>query len=320
MAAAGSVSVIIVSYWTGPLLMRSVMSALRQPDVGEVIVVDNGNWVNEMERLEELAADYSDKLVILSGHGNIGYAAGCNKGVNRATGEFIFILNPDAILPDHAVVELLAEASTLEGKWLLGAKLINPDGTEQAGGRRSTLTPWTAFVEMTKLYRIAPRHPYFRRFNYHQDPCPGCLQAVPVISGACMLMKREDYLSIDGMDENYFLHVEDVDFCLRLTKAGGDVYFSPKVEILHFKSSSRENRVRIELRKAKSLVRYFWIHFKDPYPRIFLWLVSALVWVGFALRTVLIGIERVLAFVGIRKLNRSNSRRGYAVAHSRSRS
>ena len=316
----GLVSVIIVSYWTGPLLMRAVMSALRQPRVGEVIVVDNGNWVNEMDRLRELAGDQVAKLVILTGHGNIGYAAGCNKGVAAARGDYVFILNPDAIVPDNAVDDLLTESRDLEGHWLLGAKLINPDGTEQAGGRRETLTPWTAFVEMTKLYRFAPKHPYFRRLNSHEDPCPGRRKKVPVISGACMLMRRETYGFIDGMDEDYFLHVEDVDFCLRLANAGGDIYYTPKVSILHFKSSSRASRVRIELRKAKSLVRYFWIHFRQPYPDIFLVAVSGLVWVGFGLRTVMIGLERVGTLLGLDKLFRSSSQsRAYATDRRRLR-
>ncbi|MBD0428061.1 glycosyltransferase family 2 protein [Aquisalinus flavus] len=314
-----SVSVIIVSFWTGPLLMRSAMSALRQPHVREVIVVDNGNWADEMDRLRELA-DYSEKLIIISGHGNIGYAAGCNKGAANATGEYIFILNPDAILPDEAVGDMLAESARLDGGWMLGAKLINPDGTEQAGSRRSTLTPWRAFVEMTKLYNFAPRHPYFRRFNYHKEPCPGQLTEVPVISGACMLMKRETYFSIDGMDANYFLHVEDVDFCLRLARAGGKIYFTPKVDILHFKSSSRESRIRVELRKAKSMVRYFFTHFRDPYPSVFLYVVSALIWLGFAMRTVMIMIRRMLALVGLKQSGPDTVRRGYAAARNRARS
>ncbi len=210
--ARESVSVIIVSYWTGPLLVRSVFSALRQPEVAEVIVVNNGNWSGSMDRLTALAGDQADKLKIISGHGNVGYAGGCNIGARAATGKFLFILNPDAILPDNAVADMLSEAARLEGDWLLGGKLINPDGTEQAGARRSPLTPWTAFVEIAKLYKFAPHHPYFRRFNRHEEPCPGETTMIPVISGACMLMKRETFFTIDGMDEDYFLHVEDVDF------------------------------------------------------------------------------------------------------------
>ncbi|WP_306252603.1 glycosyltransferase family 2 protein [Parvularcula sp. IMCC14364] len=295
------VSVIIVSYWTGPLLVRSVLSALRQAEVAEVIVVDNGNWVDEMTRLEAIAGDNSHKLQIISGHGNVGYAAGCNIGAKAATGQFLFLLNPDAILPDNAVAELLADAGKLDGKWVMGGKLINPDGTEQAGSRRSPLTPWTAFVEMTRIYKLAPQHPYFRRFNMHQDPCPEEMIPIPVISGACMLMPRETFSAIDGMDEEYFLHVEDVDFCLRLRDAGGEVYFSPSTSIPHFKSSSRASKLRVEMRKAQSLVRYFWTHFRKPYPAVFLALVSALVWAATGVKALNILIRRGLRLVGLRK-------------------
>ena len=298
--AQPSVSVVTVSYWTGPLLARSVLSALRQPEVLEVIIVDNGNWSHEIDRLTSLAGDEVAKLRIITGHGNIGYAAGCNKGARVAKGAHLFMLNPDAILPDHAVRDLLQEAEALEGDWVLGGKLVNPDGTEQAGSRRRPLTPWSAFVEMTKLYRVAPRHPYFRRFNAHQEPCPEDLTEMPVISGACMLMPTQSYRNVRGMDESYFLHVEDVDFCLRMRKMGGTVYFAPNTDILHFKSSSRTNRVRVEARKARSMVHYFWSHFRDDYPKAFLVLVSALVWIGTGLRAAKIIAQRALALIGIR--------------------
>ncbi len=309
-----NVSVIIVSYWTGPLLVRSVLSAMRQPEVAEIIVVNNGNWSNAIERLSALAGDEAGKLRIVSGHGNVGYAGACNLGAKAATGRYLFILNPDAILPDRAVAELLTEAALFRGDWVLGGKLINPDGTEQAGSRRSPLTPWTAFVELTKLYKFAPRHPYFRRFNMHQDPCPDITVPIPVISGACMLMKRETFFSIDGMDEDYFLHVEDVDFCLRLRNAGGDVFFAPGVSILHYKSSSRTNRLRVEARKAQSLVRYFWTHFRKPYPKLFLLLVSVFVWMAFGLKAVGILIKRALSLLGIRaKSGRSGLERARSI-------
>ncbi len=314
------VSVIIVSYWTGPLLVRSVLSALRQPEVSELIVVDNGNWADEMTRLSAIAGENGDKLQIISGHGNVGYAAGCNIGARAATGQFLFLLNPDAILPDNAVAELLAEGSKLDGNWLMGGKLVNPDGTEQAGSRRSPLTPWTAFVEMTRIYKLAPQHPYFRRFNMHQDPCPEETIPIPVISGACMLMPRDTFFAIDGMDEDYFLHVEDVDFCLRLRDAGGEVYFSPVTSIPHFKSSSRSSKLRLEVKKAQSLVRYFWTHFRKPYPAIFLAIVSVLVWVVTGLKALRILLRRALRLVGLRRRTGGESTRRARRISSRSSS
>lgn len=313
-----AVSVLIISYFTGPLLVRSVRSALAQPEVAEVIVIDNGNWAGQMSRLRALVGAQGMRLKILSGHGNVGYAAGCNLGARTAKGEFLFILNPDAVLPEGAVGSLLAETCEMTGDWLVGGRLVNPDGTEQAGSRRSPLTPWTAFVELSKLYKLAPNHPYFQRFNRHQDPCPADTVKTPVISGACMLLKRKTYQMLGGMDEGYFLHVEDVDFCLRLRKAGGDVYFAPGTDIVHFKSSSRVSKITVERRKAQSLVRYFWSHFREPYPAIFLALVSGLVWLSFTAKVVLISGRRAFSLIGfgarqgrrgLRKANAASKRR-----------
>ena len=301
------VSVIIVSYYTGPLLWRALHSALQQDGVGDIIVVDNGNWPEALANLIDMAA-LEPRLKVVTGHGNVGFAAACNLGARAAHGQYLFILNPDAVLPTGAVKALLAEGLTNggAGPWMVGGRLMNPDGTEQPGARRATLTPWTALVEMLRLDRLAPKHPYFRRFNNHQELCPKQTIPIPVISGACMLMPATDYAAIGGMDERYFLHVEDVDFCLRFREAGGKVLFCPSVDILHSKSSSRANRLRIERRKAQSLTRYFGRHFSTQYPMGFVPLVNGLVWVGFAGRVVKTVLARTVSLIGL------NRRRGIA--------
>jgi len=284
--ARGSVSVIIVSYWTGPLLSRCIASVIPQRDVCEIILVDNGNWAHEIQRACAVSPEGSVPIKLISGHGNIGFAAGCNLGAEAADGDHLLILNPDAALPPGGLARLIEEGRALPRPWVIGPRLLDPDGGEQAGGRRSVLTPWLAVVEMLQLYKWAPRHPYFRRFNYHKDPCPDKITPVPVISGACMFLPKADYHAIAGMDEGYFLHVEDIDFCLRFGEAGGGVYFAPDVAVIHNKSSSRAHPVAVERRKAQSLVRYFWTHFRDPYPWAFLMLATVGVWVAFGLRAV----------------------------------
>ncbi len=278
--SAGRVSAIVVSYFTGPLLARAIASLKNQDDVCEIIVVDNGNWEGAVAAAIEVNPG-GPPASIISGHGNVGFATACNLGAKRAKGEYLLFLNPDAVMPTGGVARLIADGARLKRPWLIGPKIINPDGSEQQGSRRMTLTPWRAFVEATRLYALAPRHPYFRRFNIHGDPCPDKVTALPVISGACFFLHREDYFSIGGMDERYFLHVEDVDFCLRFGEAGG-VYFDPHVSIPHHKSSSRVSAIRVERRKTASVIRYFNTHFSDPYPAPFLWLTAGVLWATFA--------------------------------------
>ncbi len=314
---AAPVSAVIVSYFTGPVLARSISSLREQPEIGEIFLVDNGNWEGAVEAA--IAAAETEEgsgapVTVISGHGNVGFATACNLGARCATRDYLLFLNPDAIMEPGGVAQLLRDGRTLSRPWMIGPKLIDPDGGEQQGGRRATLTPWRAFVEATGLYRLAPQHPYFRRFNLHNDPCPGELCPTPTISGACFLLSREDYFSIDGMDERYFLHVEDVDFCLRFGNAGGAIYYNPKVVVLHFKSSSRVNAMRVERRKTMSMLLYFRTHFSGAYPPPFMWLVWLALWTAFGLKLARRAVMRAIALVGIGPLSRARRRRARDLA------
>ncbi|MEO1135133.1 MAG: glycosyltransferase family 2 protein [Pseudomonadota bacterium] len=290
-----TVSAVVVSYFTGPVLARAIAALSHQDAIAEIVLVDNGNFPGDIEKA---AADMPVK--ILTGHGNIGFAAGCNLGAKSASGDFLLIINPDAILPDGGAARLLSDGAALAQPWLMGAKLVDPDGTEQQGSRRAVLTPWRVFIEATHLYRLAPRHPYFQRFNLHTEDCPDDIIETPTISGAAMFLPRADFESIGGMDEHYFMHVEDVDFCLRFAKAGGKIYFTPHVAIIHYKSSSRANAVKIEARKTAGVVRYFHTHFADVYPRPFLWLVDGALWASFGALFIRRALGRVVRTVGFR--------------------
>lgn len=296
--SSNSVTAIVISYFTGPLLARSIASLRKQDNVEDVILVDNGNFPGDVE--DAVAANDGARVSVLSGHGNIGFAAACNLGARAAKSELLLFLNPDAVMPENGVAQMIADASDLERPWMMGAKLVGPDGVEQQGSRRETLTPWRAFVELARLDRLAPQHPYFRRFNLHAHPCPGEVIEVPTLSGACFLLPKEDFDAVDGMDEQYFLHVEDVDFCLRFSKAGGRAYFNPNVSVLHFKSSSRANPVRIEARKTAGTIRYFNTHFSNAYPRPFLWLVAGALWASFGVLFMRRGVGKLLRLAGLR--------------------
>lgn len=317
-SAAPSVSAIVVSYFTGPLLARCLASLKAQPEVREIILVDNGNWPNAAE--DAAASTPSGAPVrVLSPQGNVGFAAGCNLGAKEATGSHLLFINPDATAPSGAVGRLIADGAALARPWVIGAKIVDPDGVEQRGSRRMTLTPWRAFVEATKLYKIAPKHPYFRRFNLHDDPCPGEVTPVPAISGACFFLPRDDFFAIGGMDEAYFLHAEDLDFCVRFLEAGGVVYFDPFVAVPHFKSSSRANPLRIEARKTASLMRYFRSHFSENYPAPFMALVGAALWTALAAKAVKRGAQRMASFIaGSRRLGFDGARRARDIAAKRS--
>ena len=257
------VSVVMVSFWTGPVLNAAIESVLAadQEGVVELILVDNGNPPEVAAQLERWAAA-DPRLILVSGHRNVGFARGCNIGARRARGRYLLLLNPDCCLAPGAIPALLAEHDALGDHWMLGCRVLNPDASDQRGSRRALLTPWTTLVEAFRLDRLAPKLLRRHRLNHHQGPLPERTVRVPVVSGACMMLPVATFRAVGGMDEDYFLHVDDLDLCLRLHRRGIAVYFAPHVEAVHHAGSSRMNPIRIEWHKTRGFLRYFRVHYR----------------------------------------------------------
>ncbi|MEM7218368.1 MAG: glycosyltransferase family 2 protein [Pseudomonadota bacterium] len=285
------VSVVVVAYASGPILADSLRRLAADPAVGQIVLVDNGDSPASRVAADlPLPADVS--VEVLRGHGNVGFAAGCNLGATRATGEFVLFSNPDCLWPAGALTRLLAALDPLPLNSLVSPLLVNLDRSEQRGARRAVPTPWRSLVEWLGLYRIAPRHPYFRQFrracqqrvNRLQEPVPTQTVPVEVTSGAAMLLRRELFAALGGFDERYFLHVEDIDLCVTLLQRGGHPYLAPAARVTHVGGSSRVHPLRVEWHKARGFAYYFGKHFAGLYPPGVVGLVRVLVWIRFAAR------------------------------------
>ncbi len=271
-------SVVLVSYRTGPVLLECLASVMRQDGVREVILVDNGNPADLLAEVDRLAAADA-RLVVMTGHGNVGFARGCNLGVARTTQPTLLLLNPDAVLEPGVIGAALDALAGREDVALATVRLLNTDGTEQRGCRRNLLTPWSCVVEQLHLARLVPG---LSGVNLNTAPVPDHPVEVPCISGAFMLMPRDTWERAGGMDEGYFLHVEDVDFCLRLRRDGGRILYIPGVSVTHVQGTSRASPMVVEWHKARSLVRYFFIHFRSGLQAPVLPMMAVLVLLRFA--------------------------------------
>ena len=263
-ATIGSaISVVVVSYQTGPALWLCLYRLLQQQGVGEVIVVDNGNPPEVSQHLQEMMRSYPRLHYVASG-GNIGFAAGCNLGASHATGKYIALVNPDAIIMEHdglwKLATLLADGQNFTPRpWLAGGVLRYEDGREQRASRRAIMTPQNAMAEGIGLTRLFPDS--FAAVNIHHTPLPDHPAPVPAVSGACMMMERAKYQQMGGFDEGYFLHMEDMDLCLRVQQQGGSVWIHPQVDILHYRSTSKASTLFVEKHKTKGFCRYFGTHY-----------------------------------------------------------
>ncbi len=278
---ATDLACVMVSYRTGDLLFASLAALFDQSlPPTEVVLVDNGNPPAVEARLDALA-ETTPALRIVRGQGNVGFASACNLGASLCSSPRLLFLNPDCLLPAGALRHLHDEFGQLPAKSLLSPLLVNEDFSEQRGSRRMVLTPWRALVEWTGLYRLAPAHPYFLRFNRLGDPLPLATHPVDVTSGAAMLLERSLFEELGGFDERYFLHVEDIDLCVTLRKRNGSAYVAPGVRVMHYGGSSESNPVLVEWHKARGFCRYFRKQFSAVYPLGFVSLVNVLVWLRF---------------------------------------
>lgn len=285
LAARTSVSVVMVVYMTGVALEESVACVLGDPLVDELVIVDNGSTVADAARLRALA-DRDDRVVLLAGHGNVGFARGANLGARTARGDILVFLNPDAFLQPGCIAELAREITGRPTPCIVGGRVLNADLTEQRGARRGDITPMSALMSLSGLAR---RVPAWRRFEVHweDETVPDRAAPAPTISGACFCMRRDDFDCVQGFDEKYFLHVEDVDLCWRVRRAGGLVLFHPKAEVVHVGHTSQTSPLRVEFHKGVGLARYFRKRAVGITQQIIAWGLSPIVVVAAIIRPVM---------------------------------
>lgn len=254
------ISVIMVSFQTGPVLFQAVRACLDAPDIAQLIVVDNGNPSEVSARLSAMAkAD--PRMRHHRAGANLGFSKGCNIGAGLASGELLLFLNPDAVIPPGAASRMAQTGAERPEPWIAGARILNPDGSEQRGARRGELTLASALSGFMGLHRFAPG---LRDIHREREPVPAAAEPAPTVSGAAMMLSRTGFDMLDGFDEGYFLHVEDIDICRRARAAGGEVVFEPAAEILHQGSTSRASLLAVEMHKARGLQRYFMKFARGP--------------------------------------------------------
>ncbi|MDB5453031.1 MAG: glycosyl transferase family protein [Caulobacteraceae bacterium] len=270
-----SISVVMVVYMTGEALDQSIACVLADSLVDELVIVDNGSDLTAAARLRGLA-ERDERVVLLHGHGNVGFARGANLGARKAAGDVLVFLNPDAFLQAGCIGELAREIAERPTPCIVGGRVLNADRTEQRGARRGDITPMTALMSLSRLARHVPAWRHYE-VHWEGDAAPDQVTAVPTISGACFCMRREDFNLLAGFDEGYFLHVEDVDLCWRVRQQGGLVLFHPKAEVIHLGHTSQTSPLRVEFHKGVGLARYFRKRAEGLSQQVLAWLLSPII-------------------------------------------
>ncbi len=242
--------VVVVNYNAGDFLTRCVESVLRTEVPISLILVDNASSDDSLERVRNMQAG-SHQFRIIENTENLGFSRAVNLGAQQGVSPFVLLLNPDCEIHPHTIGNLLAEAQICEDMGILGALVFNEDGTEQRGCRRLEPTFKRSMVTALRLGK------YFQSVNLQYDDLPAQPQSIDAVSGASMLIDRPVFEALGGMDEGYFLHVEDLDICRRVREFGKKIYFTPNVSLFHHHGASSHGvPYKTEWYKHQGMLRY----------------------------------------------------------------
>lgn len=254
-------SIIIVNYKTAPLTAALVESLLKDdlPKGTEIIVVDNGS---KDESVAFLRSDYPE-ITVIDNRENEGLAVGVNVGLAVAKGQYYLVLNPDMIALPGSVATLTTFMDEHADVGMAAGKLISPNGKLQYSCYRY-YKPMTIVYRRTPLGRGARGKAAIATFLM-KDFTHAEVRDVDWLMGACLMVRREVVKKIGGMDKQFFLYFEDVDWCRRVWEAGFRVTYVPQAVFSHFHQRSSDGNSLFKLftsrptrEHIKSAVKYFW--------------------------------------------------------------
>lgn len=244
-AALARVSVLIVNYNAGPCLRRCIDAlAVDAASNADIRIVDNGSDDNS------LAGADAPGLSIDRAGTNLGFAAGMNRAASGADREFLLLLNPDAEISPVGLTRLQDELDTYQDCVLVAPCVVGVDGREQRASRRRAPTAGRILGEVL---------PGLPGIDLTHSPAPEQSVEVEAVSGACMLIRRTAFEAVDGFDEDFPLHFEDLDLFARLRAAGGTLRWVPDVSVRHVGGASSHGH---DGRVLRAKHRGLWLYLK----------------------------------------------------------
>ncbi len=213
-------------------LIHSIKSASKNLTF-EIIIVDNASSDGSPEFIKEKFPE----VKFIRNTENKGFSKANNQGLAIAQGKYLLLINPDTLVSEDTFGKMIEFFESTPSAGLAGCKILNPDGTLQLACRRSFPGPWTSFCKVTGLSSMFPKSRLFARYNLtylDEDKT----YEVDAISGSFMMMTREAYEKVGGLDEQFFMYGEDLDLCYRFQKAGYKVFYVHSTQIIHYKGES----------------------------------------------------------------------------------
>src|SRR6266849_8867400 len=287
-------SIIFVN-WNSTAFLRECLKSIYARPFSfslEIVVVDNDSPDKGIHAIKQEFPD----VRIIERKVNLGFAVANNLGYRNSSGEFLLFLNPDTEVLGGSIEDLMETVKTIPDAGIVGCKLLNTNGSIQSSCIQTfpTILNQVLDIEVLQLrwpactlWNLAPL------FNKSTSPA-----SVEVISGACMMVRREVFEKAGLFSEDYFMYAEDLDLCYKVSRLGLKNYYVGCVEILHHggKSSSQKPVSQWSTTMKMNSVEKFVSKTKG---RLYASLYRASMGAAAIVRLIVIGILRLLWTLGI---------------------
>jgi GT2 family glycosyltransferase len=250
-----TVSIIIVYFsgWKDFIKCLQSIKLQKSQYKFETIVINNGH-----ELIKDKLKKILPRAVYIQNEKNGGYGAGNNLGATKATGKYLFILNPDVELQKNAIDYLVQFLEIHKKTAITAPQLLLPDKTKYLLVGSRDLTPLTGIVCHSFLNTLFPNNPISRNY-FMYDVSVYQKRKAFAVPGCAFMVRKKIFDEVGKFDENMFLYYEESDLGKRLQDKGYEEYVIPEAKVIHNHSIDNDT----ELKKFNIKSRYY--YFKKHY-------------------------------------------------------
>ena len=250
-------SIIVISYNTRDMTLASLASVYAETKTPfELIVVDNASTDGSAKAISR---DFP-KATLISETTNHGFAPAHNIALKHASAPWLLLLNPDTIVLERALDNLLEYAKKTPDAGIWGGRTLFGDGTLNPSSCWGKMTPFSLIARLFFVSNLFAKSEALNPEEIGRWP-RNTEREVDIVTGCLFLMRRTDWDELGGFDPDFTMYGEEADLCLRASAAGFRPRITPKAEIIHYGGASdtvrADKMVRLMRAKMELVKRHF---------------------------------------------------------------
>ena len=246
MSTQPQISISIVIYNEDSTLLKKRLNSILNAGLNlHVFLIDNSpeptaNFIN-----------FHDKLTYIFNGANLGYGKGHNLILQEITSDYHLVLNPDVDFNTNILTEIISQLESDEQIGLVTPKVYYPDGSLQYLCRKhpSFLDLANRLLKFSKSRTIKSEYKNVDLENDTFNP--------EFVHGCFLLFHTRVFKNLNGVDESFFLYMEDADICKRIWESGFKIQYYPKVNIVHQHRRASKKNIFLFFTHLRSSFRYF---------------------------------------------------------------